>query len=441
MDSPRKIAIKAIGMVLKGPGKPKDVLDSLAGEADRRDRALIMEIVYGVLRYRDMLDLVLSWLMKKPSGVTGMTLNNLRAGIYQIFFMRVPEWAAVNEAVELEARHRGLVNGVLRNALRKQAEIEESLAALDKDTKSEDARVAADAIATLTSHPSWLVRGWVRRLGIEEAARLALSNNFIPPLTLRVNTLKSERDNMLTFLRHKGIPCEPTSSSPDGIRLEGTVPYDELGLGGSVFVQDEAAQLVSLMLSPEPGDRVLDACAAPGGKSTHMAAMMKDSGEIVALDVDSTRLDRLMENVDSLGMECIRPVKADLMTYRDSDGFDSVMLDAPCTATGVIRRNPDIKYRRKRGDLARYAETQYGLLEAAAGLLRPGGRIAYAVCSTEPEEGEMVVERFLKSFANFDIISDVPLVPSGLLKEGCMRTWPHRDGMDGFFAVTFINRK
>ena len=186
---------------------------------------------------------------------------------------------------------------------------------------------------------------------------------------------------------------------------------------------------------------MLDACAAPGGKATHMDAMMEDSGDIVALDVDGPRLERLVENVKSLGMGCIRPVMADLMKYRDSDGFDRVMLDAPCSATGVIRRNPDIKYRRKRGDLARYAETQYGMLEAAAGLLRPGGRIAYAVCSTEPEEGEMVVERFLKSCADFDIISNVPALPSGLFKAGYMRTWPHRDGIDGFFAVTLLSRK
>ena len=441
MDSPRKLAIRAIGLVLKGPGKPKDVLDSLLTGMERRERGFVMEMVYGVLRYRDMLDQILSWLMKKPSGVPTGTLNNLRSGIYQIFFMRVPEWAAVNEAVELEARHRGLVNGVLRNALRKRDEIEARLAEMEKEALSDDHDLAASAISTLTSHPDWLVRRWIGRLGTEEAYRLALGNNIVPPLTLRVNTLKAGREEVTDMLRKKGLACEPTSHSPVGIRLEGTVPFDELGLWGTAMVQDEAAQLVSLMLSPGPGQRVLDACAAPGGKTAHLAAMMEDRGEIVALDIDGSRLERLMENIQSMGINSVRVVQADLLKYEEKEGFDSVLLDAPCSATGVIRRNPDIKYRRRRGDLDAFSRTQYGLLRAAAGLLRPGGRLVYAVCSTEPEEGEMVVDRFLKTYADFYIIDDVPGVPPALMEGGRLRTWPHRDGMDGFFAAAMTKER
>jgi len=440
MDSPRKIAIKAIGMVLKGPGKPKDVIDALAGDAERRDRAFIMELVYGVLRHRDMLDTVLSWLMKKPTGVHARTLNNLRAGAYQIFFMRVPEWAAVNEAVELEGRHRGLVNGVLRNALRKRGEIEARLASLDEKARSQDTAVAIPAISALTSHPAWLVKRWVGRLGVEEANLLAISNNRVPPLTVRVNTLNAAREDVIAFLRQKGVVCEPTGYSPVGIRLESTQPFEALGFRGLALVQDEAAQLVSLMLAPEPGQRVLDACAAPGGKTTHMATIMEDKGEVVALDMDGQRLELLKSNADAFGLKSVRVVQADLKGYRDREGFDAVLLDAPCTAMGVIRRNPDIKYRRKRLDISRYAETQYGLLVSAAGLVRPGGRMVYSVCSTEPEEGEMVVERFLKSFADFDIIDDVPSVLQGLMRGGYMITMPYRDGMDGFFAVLLARK-
>jgi 16S rRNA (cytosine967-C5)-methyltransferase len=219
------------------------------------------------------------------------------------------------------------------------------------------------------------------------------------------------------------------------------MPFEGLGLGGLALVQDEAAQLVSLMLSPKPGQRVLDACAAPGGKTAHIAALMGDKGGIVSLDMDGARLERLMENVSAMGLKSVRVVQADLMNYEEDDDFHCVLLDAPCSATGVIRRNPDIKYRRKLGDLKRYSETQYGLLRAAAGFLRPGGRLVYAVCSTEPEEGEGVVERFLKSCADFFIIDDVPQVSSRLMQGGYMRTWPHRDGMDGFFAALLARVK
>ena len=442
MSSPRELAIKAVGLVLKGPGRPKDVLQSLLDGMERRDRGFVMELCYGVLRHRDMLDLVLGWLMERPGGVPQKTLNNLRAGVYQIFFMRVPEWAAVNEAVELESRHRGLVNGVLRNAIRKLDEFNTRLEAMAVDASSDEPSRAVPAISTLTSHPLWLIKRWAKRLGTEEAYALALSNNKVPPLTLRVNSTQATREEVMTFLRHKGIACEPTAISPHGIMVEGTLPFDGLGLGGLALVQDEAAQLVSLMLAPEPGMRVLDACAAPGGKTTHLAQMVADSGEVIALDIDGARLERLMENLQALELASkVKVVQADLLKFTDPDGFDAVLLDAPCTATGVIRRNPDIKYRRKRSDLKKYAATQYELLMAASRLVRPGGRLVYAVCSTEPEEGEMVVERFLKSCADFYIIVDVPFLPAELCQGGAMRTWPHRDGMDGFYSIAIARSK
>lgn len=444
MDNPRKTAVEAIGRILKGPAKPKDVLEMLTGDMDPRDRGFVMEVVYGVVRHLSRLDLVLSWLMKKPGGVPVSTLNNLRAGIYQILFMRVPGWAAVNEAVELEGRHRGLVNGVLRNALRSKDELEARLDELERAARGDDPKSAVEAIAATTSHPAWLVRRWVKRLGVEGARELAMSNNLIPPLTLRANTLLNSRGELLEWLRAKGIGCEPTAHSPYGVKLMGTMPVEPLGLGGRALVQDEAAQLVSLMLSPEPGQRVLDACAAPGGKTAHLAALMQDRGEIVSLDNDGARLERLTGNIASQGLGSVRVVQADLLEFADEEGFDAVLLDAPCSALGVIRRNPDIKYRRKKGDLARFANTQLRLLNAASGLLRPGGRLVYAVCSTEPEEGEAVVGRFLKSSEDFFIIGKTPVVPDVIAHEfmegDFMRTWPHRGGLDGFFAALMGKR-
>ena len=438
MKSPiRQFVLQALGDILSGPGgKPKDVLDTLSTGLVQRDRAFLMEIVYGVLRHRDTLDLILSWLMKKPGGVPRRTLNNLRAGIYQIFFMRVPEWAAVNESVDMEGKLRGLVNGVLRNAVRNRQSYEARLDALNDSCPALPPEDAVTAIAALTSHPRWLIKRWQQRLGTEGAHELATVNNMIPPLTLRANTLDISRDDLVEVLRKKGFVCEPTPVSPHGIVLDGTVPFRELDIKEQAVVQDEGAQMVSLMLASKPGERVLDACAAPGGKTSHMAAMMDDSGEIVALDSDEARLDMLRDNIDNLGIDCVSVHKADLLEYKDEDGFDAVLLDAPCSALGVIRRNPDIKYRRKQSDLQKYSATQYALLEAAARLVRPGGRLLYAVCSTEPEEGEQVVERLLKSSEEFDIIDNSSVMPEGIISEGgFMRTWPHADGMDGFFAA------
>lgn len=442
MHNTRKLAIEAIGLIFKGPGRPKDVLDSLAGSLPARDRAFVMEIVYGVLRHRDTLDMVLSWLIAKPAGIPAATLNNLRAGLYQIFFMRVPGFAAVNEAVDLEARLRGLVNGVLRNSIRRHDELQGRLDKMQNEISPDAPEASARAIASLTSHPLWLITKWTKRFGVDETHALALANNGIPPLTVRVNTLNASRQEVMERLRAGGHECEPTAHAPDGVRLKGTVPFGALGIDGDALVQDEAAQLVSLMLMPAPGARVLDACAAPGGKTAHLAALAGQGGEVVALDTDASRLQRLSDNMDALGIASVRVEQADLLEYSDPDGFDAVLLDSPCSATGVIRRNPDIKYRRKRGDFRKLAFSQYGLLLAGAAHVRPGGRLTYAVCSTEPEEGEDVVARFLQSSGDFDIISSGLSVPGEFLDDsGYMRTWPHRDGMDGFFAVTFGRKK
>ncbi len=442
MHNTRKIAIDALGVLFKSSQKPKDILDSAAHSFSARDRGFIMEIVYGVLRHRDTLDMILSWLIQKPSSVPTTTFNNLRVGIYQIFFMRVPDFAAVNEAVNLEGRNRGLVNGVLRNSIRKLDEFNLKMDKMKQGISSAHRDASAKAIASLTSHPLWLVQRWIKRMDVDEAYALAQANNLIPPLTLRANILNTSRDELLERLRKNGHECEPTKYAPDGVRLNHTTSFDALDIKGDALVQDEAAQLVSLMLMPTDGARVLDACAAPGGKTAHLANLVGKSGEVVALDIDGARLERLNDNMQALVINNVTVHQADLLEYSDAHGFDSVLLDAPCTAIGVIRRNPDIKYRRKRVDLKKFPSTQYELLRAASKLVRPGGRLTYAVCSTEPQEGEEVVARFLHSSTEFDIISSGHALSDLFInRDGYMRTWPHRDMMDGFFAVTLGKAK
>ncbi len=438
--NPRELAIKALAAVGAGGEKPRDALADLAP----RDRAFEMELLYGSLRHLDTLDWVGRRFLKKPGGLNPETINNIRIGLYQLLYMRVPQFAAVNEAVSIERRQKPLVNAVLRGAARELDSIRAELDAMREGLATErDTLKAAATIALLTSHPKWLTRRWVARFGIADALALAEADNTRPPLTLRVNTLRSTREEFIAKLSGMGIEAAPTVYSPVGVTLTGEISIEALrALMGSALVQDEAAQLVSIMLRPEEGMRILDACAAPGGKATHIAELIKDRGEVVALDIDEARMGKLHENASALGLRSITPVTADIMDYATSEGpeaFDAILLDAPCTALGVMRRNPDVRYRHEEAALAAYGKRQLDMLRTVSGLLRPGGRLVYATCSTEPEEGEDVIEAALKSAAEFFMIDEA--LAGGIARGGVMRTYPHTHGMDGFFAAAIGKRK
>ena len=438
MPTTRALALTALGEIWEQGKKPKGVIEELSGSLDKRERSFLMELVYGVLRYRDTLDWALHGFLRKPLGLSQDTLNNLRLAAYQILFMRVQDWAAVNEAVELE-KHKGrpgVVNGVLRSLLRKPAAERLNLTPVER-------KGAVPYIALLTSHPSWLIKRWIKRFGEKGARELAEANNRIPPLTLRANTLRSTREQLLERLSSVGITGEPTPFSPDGIRLKGFPVMKELSsLRDSFMVQDEAAQLITHLLEPKPGQRVLDACASPGGKTTHIAQMIKDRGEILALEIDEGRMPQLKENVSNLNMNSITLLHGD---FRELDKsresyFDKIMLDAPCSALGVIRRNPDIKYRRTPEDLKEFMKKQLTMLRAAAKMVKPGGSIVYSVCSTEPEEGEEVVKEFLKDSEDFYIIDTTLPFLKVFTEGGFLRTYPHIHDMDGFFGVKLCKR-
>lgn len=438
MKSTRELALTALHEIWQKGKKPKRVIEDLSGLLDNRERSFLMELVYGVLRRRDTLDWALKGFLKKPSGLTPYTLNNLRLAAYQILFMRVPEWAAVNEAVEIE-KGKGrseVVNAVLRNLLRKPKDERLNLGALEKKS-------GARYVALLTSHPEWLVRRWMKRFGEEETMKLAEANNRIPPLTLRVNTLRASREETIKKLSLLGIDGVPTPFSPDGIKLREFHSFKELsGLKDTLLVQDEASQLVTYLLEPRPGEKVLDACAAPGGKTTHIAQVMGDHGEIAAVEIDKERIRRLEENISNLGMRSIRIIHRDLAELRESDygPFDRILLDAPCSSTGVIRRNPDIKYKHTAGDLELFGRKQTEMLRSVSRLLRPGGVLVYSVCSTEPEEGEEVIKEFLKDSEDFYIIDTTCPFLKGFVKSGFVSTYPHLHDMDGFFGVRLCRK-
>jgi 16S rRNA (cytosine967-C5)-methyltransferase len=436
MSHTRSLAIKGLIEVFSKDVRPKAALAGLSGGLDKRERSFLMEMVYGVIRYRDTLDWILGNYMKNPAKAGVFTLNNLRSAVYQIYFMRVPDWAAVNEAVEMEKSSSSpgktsLVNAVLRNVLRQKDRLQYPFAFEDPVAR----------ISVNTSHPKWLVKRWIGRFGEEEALQLAAANNRVPPLTIRTNTLKTTREDLLSLLAAHGVESAPAIFSPDGIVLKEVRNHDELAFADGLFtVQDEASQLIGYLLDPKPGETVLDGCAAPGGKTTHLAQIMRDSGRITAVEKDPERIGMLRAGIENLSVRSVSIINGDVSELPGIGPFDRILVDAPCSATGVIRRNPDVKYRRKARDLTDYKANQLRLLRSAASLLKGGGRLVYSVCSLEPEEGEEVAAEFLKTAGEFRIIDAEAAFLGQFVTQGFLRTFPHKHTMDGFFGVAFCKK-
>ncbi len=400
-----------------------------------RERRLLRELVYGVVRWLLRLDHVIAQHSKvKLQRMERVVLAALRVGAYQLLFLdSVPPWAAVSEMVEVvkgmgKEQAAGFVNAVLR-AVAEGGEGE-------FPDREEDPR---GYLSIAFSHPGWVVEDWLKRWGLQETERLCAANNLIPPLTIRVNTLRGEREELLGRLALEGRRAYPTPYSPWGLILEDEEGFTESELfkEGWFQVQDEGAQLVVMLLSPEPGERVLELCAAPGGKATHIAQMMRNKGEVVAVDISPQKLSLLRENCRRLG---IINVKAERYDARgplpfSPESFDRVLVDAPCTGLGVLRRNPDGKWRVKEEDAKRLSELQFEILQEGARVLKKGGTLLYSTCTLTREENEGVVERLLEK-DNFQLLEPPPfLPPSFFTPKGYFLSLPHRHGTDGFFAA------
>ena len=402
------------------------------------DRGLFAELVFGVLRRQGTLDHILSTLLDQPlPRLKIQTLIILRVGLYQLLYLdRIPESAAVNESVnlakKLSPRTASLVNAVLRNYLRRR----ETIIFPDPVTSP------AASIAARHSHPEWLVKQWLNQLGEAETELLAMASSERPPLTLRTNTLRITPDGLLAKFTEKGISAVKCAFSPLGLQLEGRHHIQGLpGFRDGLFVvQDEASQVAGALLDAQPGESVLDSCAAPGGKATHLAQMMENRGELLAMDVSPAKLPLITETVERLGITIIRTLAADLLKNAPfgEDRFDRILLDAPCSGLGGIRRNPEAKWRLATGDITRMAGTQKAMLIKAAIMLKPGGTLLYATCSTTLEENEEVVQDFLSHHRGF-VLENLgelfPVLSKLCTSNGLFRTWPHRHSMDGFFAA------
>lgn len=437
-DQPRQKSLEILHSV-EGGAFADALLDQARLQFDERDNAFILELVYGTLRNLALIDWKLNQVSTQPVSKTdAWTRNILRLGTYQMFFLdRVPVSAAVNTAAELAkvfGKKSGYVNGVLRNLDRKR----DAIALPDSKDRVKEWSI-------LYSHPEWLVRRWNERFGAEKTETLLRENNRPARLVLRTNTLKTNRETLKVSLLAEGAEVRETLYSPVGLELVSTPALQSLKSyqSGMFTIQDEAAQLVGMMLSPKPGERVLDACAAPGGKATHLAELMQNNGSVLALDIDKDRLRRISENSARLGTAIVRPMRGDAARFKESD-FDKILIDAPCSGLGVLRRHPDGRWRKQESTSIERQRLQLGILTNSAQLLNPGGVLVYATCTTEPEENEEVIKKFLSDKTDFVIDDPKPYVSqeaAELVDEnGFLHTYPNAPEMDGFFAVRMVKK-
>ena len=411
--------------------------NSLSGTPDGR---LLTHLVYGVLRYQGHLDWILTKFYRGDFEKMDEGIKNvLRLGIYQIKFSdRLPDFAVVDEAVKIakiiNPEKSALVNAVLRNYLRRGQNL-----AFPSEKKN-----MAEYIAAFHSHPLWLVKKWIKIFGPEETKSLCSANNELPPLTLRVNTLKISCNDLKQKLSYAGFAPEDTKFSPDGLILNTSanpIQKTDFFEAGLLRIQDEAAQLISYLVNPANSGSILDACAGAGGKATHLAAILKNKGRIVAVDRNPERIADLKREAIRLGINIIDAQAVDLSTdLPDSfkEKFDCVLVDAPCSGTGTLRRNPEIKWRTTQKDLLYFTSAQKIILQNSSAAVKKGGYLIYCTCSFLPEENENIIDDFLKHNSNFSICPPPVSINRQLMdNHGFFRTYPHKHNMDGFFGAIF----
>jgi 16S rRNA (cytosine967-C5)-methyltransferase len=437
--SAREVARRALARVAQGSYATL----ALGGELGRSglsdaDRALATELVYGALRQRERLDRALAAHAPRGLGqLDGFTHDALRLGAYQILFLRVPAHAAVDDAVEAVKRMRGpRLGGFVNALLRRLANAGEPPFPSVDDW--------AAHLAARESMPRWIVDRVLKSLGPDVGAAALAAFNTPAPTWLRTNTLRTHREALMTELQRERpqITLVTADASPDALAarhggdLFTTAAHD----AGAFTAQDLGAQLVVRLLGAQPGEHILDACAGMGGKSTYLAALSGDGATIDAADRSPGKLALARDHARRLGMKSIRTIEADL-TRDDAPlapSYDRVLLDAPCTGLGVLRRHPEAKWTRTPADVTTLAELQAALLNALAPRVRPGGLLVYAVCTFTEEEGPAQLEHFLRTHRDFQVesagVADAALTPLAAA-DGTLRTWPHREDADAFYAV------
>jgi 16S rRNA (cytosine967-C5)-methyltransferase len=417
------------------------VSDQISG-FKQRDRALIHSLVYGVIRWRSYLDYIVVQLSHRSRSKTIIpVLNILRMGLFQMLFMdRIPEHAAVNTSVDLahlfaSKYETRFVNAILRETIRSKDRIQFP----DESTQQ------FEYLSITYAYPKWLIQRWISYWGVSITKNLCDAGNQVPPIVLRTNTLLMNRSELIENLLSNAQTISKTTHAPDGVcvsNLKISIGKSEPFNKGMFQVQDEAAQLIGLIVSSEPGETVLDACAGRGGKTGHLAQSMNNKGSILAVDQDKDKINILADEMKRLGVSIVSTRQHHWKKTLGNHLFDRVLLDAPCSGLGVIRRHPDMKWKKTKANIFQNAKKQQRLIQIIASHVKPGGKLIYCVCSLEPEETSQIVEKFLSQHTNFTIekISN-SILETFVNKKGYYMFRPDIHLMDGFFAVSFIRSK
>ncbi|WP_251316925.1 16S rRNA (cytosine(967)-C(5))-methyltransferase RsmB [Flintibacter muris] len=434
MDA-REVSLLALNDCQRQGGWSDAILKKRLASAglDSRDRALATQLCFGVLQNRLLLDFYLSHFSSLPlKRMEGKVVEALRLGAYQMLFLeKIPHSAAVNTSVELTRKHcknpraAGMVNGILRS-------LERNLEQLPAIPQTEPAAY----LSTLYSHPEWLVQEFLTAIGTEETARLLAANNTQAPITAMVNTTKTTVEKLAEALEGEGVQTQPHPWLADCLILSKTGNLERLAAfrEGLFYIQDPASKLAALALDPQPGMQVLDCCAAPGGKSFACAIQMEDRGEVISCDLHPHKKKLIQAGADRLGLTGITPMTADGKVFRPEweSSFDRVLVDAPCSGLGVIRKKPDIRYKDP-SPLAGLPGVQRAILDNAARYVKPGGALVYSTCTLLRRENEDVVRGFLSDHPEYR--TEAFRLPEhvGDGGVGMLTLWPHRQGTDGFF--------
>ena len=407
-------------------------------EIENRELSLAYELIMGVTRWLKKIDYILSLFSKKSVSSLDIPVKTaLRLGVYQMFFLeRIPHRAAIDESVELVKKDKGLsgasfVNGVLRRISREASKIR------FPERGSDSVR----RLTIMTSHPEWMVSRWLERFGESEAEEILNANNSRPATSLWVNRKRYSMQSLIEGLREEGVEVIPSRYIDDALTVKtGSVHRTDIFRKGGCYIQDEASQMIPLIFGSELYGKAADLCAAPGGKSLKLAQLLSGDGFIVGIDLSFSRLLVFKENIARLNVENIFLIGSDSEKGTPLKcPFDLVLVDAPCSGTGVIRRNPDIKWRLRQEDIISHSARQVRILEEAKKIVKRGGLLLYSVCSIEKEETEAVVASFLSADRRFRLEDPGERLPERARQFVCkgpyFRTFPHRDGLDGFFAA------
>ena len=459
----RKVALECLLTLSHTSASIASVVDSAFGRytIDGRERRLVNGLVYGVIRWQRQLDWVLNQFINPRFQLDARHRNILRLGAFQLLHLDgIPAHAAIYETVQLATSHlrkssggrktAGFINAVLRSVQRKSATL--AYPPLDKNP--------TEHIAVSLSYPTWLIKQWLQTRGVSWTLAFCRASNQIAPLALRVNSLLAQREEVSQSLNANGVPATASKIAPDGLVLEnraitafdagvptrywegaGEKTLKDVLSREDIYVQDESAMLVSYLLSPSDAQCIVDLCAAPGGKTTHLAHLMGNAGKLIAVDVSAEKIALLEKNCRRVGAhnvetQVLDATKADLGFIKTAD---AVLIDAPCSGFGTLRRHPDIRWNKTFKQVRALSEIQYSLLRNAAQHIKPGGILVYSTCSVEPMENEEVVQRFLTNFPMYTVenarsfFPDVP--PSVITPQGFIQTFPHEHGVDGAFAA------